>query len=613
MKGKVCSQKIISLILAFGGMCGIAAEVSTLGQSLVYRDIIFLPVLFVLYKCYQICLMKRETKGFYWLTCGLSFLFSMMLIVGDQLDMTNNFSLEWKIWLKICLLAVAIFPILAQVTLWLNDRQKTAVLKSGNKRVQIICFVVLSLVWLAGYLAMFPGVYGADAPYWHHEFSRSDVAISSQWSPFYCSIFYGLVALGTRLFDSYNAGFAIFSFVQMVFILFVIWNILKFFCKRMGDVSVILVTAFFSLIPTHVILAVSSAQDPVFAACLAMVVIQLLEMAIDAEEFWKSKKEVIKLFIWLILLCMIRNNGLYAIIVMLVFVVIFIKKYRKQIVITLIAAIAIIQIYQGPIYDMIGIEKGTALREMLSLPLQQMAYAYNYAYDKLSEDEISQMQEYISDEGWRSYQPCISDHVKGQLNVDKTREHMDEFIKLYFEVFQASKESYLKAAALQTYGLWYPNKVWTDWRTYHPYIAYLCSDTFGLYDSDFTITRTSLFPAYDNLLGTLFGKGDDHSGAGGNLSMAFSKVPVLGTFCRIGTYTWVLIYLFFYSLYRRWKKPFGVIGLEIGICITVFLSPVIMYRYCAPIIFTAPLFVAILFLPWESEKETMKSDDGERK
>mgnify|MGYP006982442482 FL=1 len=46
------------------------------------------------------------------------------------------------------------------------------------------------------YLALFPGVYATDAPYWYHEFLRKDIPISSQWSPVYCGIFYLFVNSG---------------------------------------------------------------------------------------------------------------------------------------------------------------------------------------------------------------------------------------------------------------------------------------------------------------------------------------------------------------------------------------------------------------------------------
>ena len=78
----------------------------------------------------------------------------------------------------------------------------------------------------------------------------------------------------------------------------------------------------------------------------------------------------------------------------------FIKKARK-LLFPLMTVIFLVLFYQGPVYNMIDIEKGTAIREMLSLPLQQMAYVYNHS-DQLTDEKKREMQVYISDDGWKS-------------------------------------------------------------------------------------------------------------------------------------------------------------------------------------------------------------------
>lgn len=590
-------KKLMAGVLAVIAACGIGAELAVRSrEASIYTDVLFLPCIYILYRAYMKCFSHKETREFYWLTGGLSFLFSAMLIAGGQLEVNSDLLLTATTFFEILCLTVAMYPVLSFITLWLNRREKIVTQKVHNdKRLLPVCFLVVAIVWVLAYLALFPGVYGTDAPYWYYEFSNEDVPISSQWSPLYCGAFYGLVSIGEKLFGSYNAGFAVFSLVQMIFILIVIWNILSFLNRRFKGAAVVCTSAFFSLLPTHVILALTSAQDPVFAACFAMCVIRLFEMVENPKTFWEKKENPIKLAVWLILLCMIRNNGLYAILVMAFFIIVFIRKYRKQMFVLVGAVVVFVLVYQGPVYRVLEIEKGTAIREMLSLPLQQMAYVYNYGYEELSEEQIDEMLRYVSDEGWRSYEPCISDHVKARLNTEAVGENMGGFLRLYLDVFISAPGCYVKSAALQTFGLWYPNKVWPDTRTWHPYIAVLCSDTYGTELTDFTVIRSSMFALYEKILSTLYGKGTDHSGYGGGLSMAFSKIPVLGIFSNVGIYFWMLLYLFFYAIYRRWREPFIIIGIGFGIYATILLSPVILYRYCAPMIFTAPLFVAVFF------------------
>lgn len=605
-------KKLIAGGLAFGGTCGIQTEIAIVCQNnSAYTEILLLPFIYLFYQLYLKCLSNRKTKRFYLLIAGLSTIFSLMLIAGGVLDGYSEFRLSIELFFQILTLITAIYPILSTMTIWLDKRNPKVENIQNDKKLLPICFGLVSLVWLLTYLALFPGVYAttADAPYWYYEFSRPDVPITSQWAPLYCGIYYYLMKLGEFIFGSYDAGFAIFSFVQMSFVLFAVWNILAFINRRFRTGAVICTATFFALLPTHVILSLTSAQDPVFAACFVMCMLQLFKLAESPEMYWMKKGNYIKLAAWLILFCLIRNNGMYAILVMIVFTAVFLRKYRRQIFQLTGVVIAVMLIYQGPVYNMLGIQKGTALREMLSLPLQQMAYVYNYSYEELSEEQVKQMLGYMSDDAWHTYMPCLSDHIKYGVNTDTIKNDITAFIKLYIDILLEEPEGYVKGAAAQTFGLWYPNKKWPDARIWHPYIGFLCSDgpdSYGIELVGFAVSRSSLFPAYEELLSTLYGRGDDHSGYGGNLSMAFSNVPVLGVLSKTGIYFWMMTYLFFYAIYRRWREPLVMIGLGIGIFITVLLSPVMLYRYCAPVIFAAPLFVAIFFVPWKEKDVASK-------
>ena len=107
---------------------------------------------------------------------------------------------------------------------------------------------------------------------------------------------------------------------------------------------------------------------------------------------------------------------------------------------------------------------------------------------------------------------------------------------------------------------------------------------------------------YEKYLAWFFGQGDDFSGYGGNLSMVFSKIPIISLFIKSGIYFWTIIYVIGYCVYKKLRMPFLVMGLVIGLIVTVVLSPVILYRYMAPVIFSFPIYLAVLFTKWDSEK-----------
>lgn len=599
-------KELISALLAVGAIYGVAYMLKVTTQSSnLFGNIIFVPCIFWMFKVYLRYFSLKKDKKFYVVCTFYTILFSTLLILGAQLDALTDIQMSVSTLFAILCMSCTVYPVLYKVTSFLDDYNINCTIfdeSQSDKKIAKICMVLVAISWFLIYFALFPGVYGIDAHYWYFEYSNKEIPISSQWSVIYSGAFYYFVELGNNIFGSYEVGFGIFSFIQMCITLWVVWNILDFLRTVLGNKAVVLGTVFFAIIPSHAVLSVTSAQDALFAALFAMCLIQLYKISMNSQKYFASKRNLISLLFDLIFLCMIRNNGLYAVVILGLFSIIIEKKFRLYFVSIIGTVIIFMIIYQGPIYDLFGVQKGTAIREMLSMPLQQMAYIYNREPNKLSDDDMKEMLKFISDEGWRSYEECISDHVKSQLNAEYTHDHFGDFVKLYIKVGTKSPGGYFKAASLQTFGLWYPNKIYPDGRTWHPYLNYVCYDTKGVYGSDFTISRNSMLPMYEKYLAWFFGQGDDFSGYGGNLSMVFSKIPIISLFIKSGIYFWTIIYVIGYCVYKKLRMPFLVMGLVIGLIVTVVLSPVILYRYMAPVIFSFPIYLAVLFTKWDSEK-----------
>ncbi len=79
--------KAAALVFALAGMTGIGAQAAILTQNLlIYSDVLLLASFYILYQAYVKCLMHRKTRGFYFLTVGLSVCYSFFLIWGGLLD-----------------------------------------------------------------------------------------------------------------------------------------------------------------------------------------------------------------------------------------------------------------------------------------------------------------------------------------------------------------------------------------------------------------------------------------------------------------------------------------------------------------------------------------------
>jgi len=545
--------------------------------------------------------IQKWSPGFLILNGSLAFLFSLMWTLGVELDQKSNMALGWHHVTFMLVFAAGIFPVLAWLTKKLDSWEGPSKGCLGRKELKKF-YLIIVVIWLLGYLAMFPGVYATDAAYWYYEFIDENVPVNIIWSPIYAGLFFSFVEAGKILFDSWDIGFACFTLVQMGLVLLVIRQILFFLNEFLGRSAVILSTIFFSFVPTHVILAVTSATDPLFAACFAMCLLHLIRLAYQAEEYVAKRSNLVRFGAYLIALCLIRNNGIYSLIVLALAGLILGKRYRQHLLKVLAVVFACVLVCQGPVYTKLGVQAGYPfhpLAVMLSVPLQQMAYVYNN--EALPQELKNEMDLYVTEEAWNEYPLSmgIADTVRRGLNVDFVQEHLWDFVKLYGKVMKFSPKSMVKGLFFQTYGLWYPGKIYPDISTWHPYLNYQSYTYVWSYDTGFTLHRISLFPLYDHVLGWLFGEGERQTGYVGDMSMTFSNIPVLSTLCKAGTYTWLLLYAACYAVYRRWKGALVILSFPIGIWITVFLSPVIMYRYAAPIIFSAPLIMAALFLKWD--------------
>lgn len=536
-----------------------------------------------------------ETKRFYIYNGIFTFLFALSMAIGRKLD----FDLPIRggnLFLSTLGLFCAFYPVVAILTKKLEDYKAEG---TEHNRFRQKCFLFIALSWLAGYLAVFPGIYTNDAPYWYRDFDDPARSVSSKWSPVYAGLFYAFVHTGKVLFHNYECGLALFTAMQSVFILVWIRKILIFIQSRMGNTACILTTLFFVLVPTHLLMAMQTAQGAPFMVCFAMVMIHLHRMVVERDEYWQNYKNYVAFIIWSIGACLLRNNAYYVFVLFLICVPLYHKEYRKKLLFTIATVIAVTTIYNGPILDIAGVSKGTSLQESLSMPLQQMACVYVQYPHKLTWEQKKQLEQYVPPKALKQYSndASISDVQKGNLNLELVRQDFSQFISLYINIGINAPIAYLKAAYMQNLGMFYIDKRYQDTRIWHNLIDYISYDMRNpVY---IKIERTSWFPLYDKYLGKLFGKKVNkntlYTGGASETEVDFSSIPVLSIFCRVSTYFWCLVYFLIFAAYKKYKEDFLYLSFAALFTLSVIFGPVILYRYYAPVIFAFPVIIAALF------------------
>lgn len=449
-----------------------------------------------------------------------------------------------------------------------------------NTMLTPLLSVVVFAFWVPVLLAMFPGVNGYDSALQAEMFLSSE--INSHHPVIHTLLVGACIEIGMRI-SSVSAGILLYSIVQMLIMSFIYGFACKtiFECTRSKGILAFSL-AWFSLCPLNSVLSISMTKDSLFGALI------VLAMAYFARYYCLGRRSADKvlLVVSLSIALLFRNNALYAYVLILI-VAAFALCFRKKKISFGIAVSALIPLVicvavTGPVYSALGIEKGNAAAESLSVPIQQLARTAVVA-DDLSAEDKEMIDALLPD--WESYQAGISDHVKGTFNVDYFRENLPEIVLRYFMIGVTHPQVFTEAFLVCTYGYWYPDSPGMDRGgfSYHPYFE----------------TPATLQP-----VGIM--DGIDHSSLIGGIGAAYETmvvahiweyVPVVAALMNSGMAVWFYLIAFVWFAKRSpaplFLMPTGLLIAYWGTCL---LGPCLLVRYLYPLFAALPLLFAFVML-----------------
>ncbi len=576
-------KNIIPFVLSFISTLGINGLITITSEQVTNNSFVYF-IFFALF-LFTFSKIKIFKKGYTIFSIIFSVFLSLVLIIGSQLEFYSEIIWSFATLIKIIALSVSIFPL---NYLLLKYVDKFKIQKSDNinyKKIFVITFLIILFFNFLVFLALYPGEYGYDAGFQIMEILEKDVQITSHFSLLFSFILAKVVNLGKVLFGSYQVGFGIYCFLQMTFLSYVATKITVFCVKRIPNKIIYFINVlFFSFFPLYTLMSISAAQDSVFAGLFCLIILNVIEL-IENKDYWKNKLKPISLGILIFLLCLIRNNGFYCILISIPFI--FLACKNKKVVVLLIFIIPLFayKIYSGPVFNILGVTKTDTFREMLSIPSQQFARVYNYNLKVFSKEELKQLKKFypqIDDFKYYTYRQSIADPTKSVLDNKYVKSNLKDYISLWTSNGVKDPENYVEAFLLNSLGFWYPNKNYNDDRMYHPYIEIEMMDAAKWNPRYVKIKRESKFPIYEKILNITIGKN------------AWKRIPVISTIFTTGTYFIIFIFLFLLTILRRNFKYMLPISIILGLYATLFLSPVALFRYCFPIIMVSPLMINLI-------------------
>ena len=529
--------------------------------------------------------------------CVLAFGLSLCTTAGWIYDDTSF--LEFAAISVVAL--VVLFLVLCPLFYFLLVRTTCASAKGGltkeniwqpSKRDFYIALAVIIVPQLILWLIAWPGIYNHDGPFHVLQLNstpENHVDLGNKYSVIYTVLLGGAVGLA-KPFGFEQAAFSAVMFFQAAVAIYAQSKACLYVGRQSGSkVFFWTVVCFFGLHPFIMVLRITSCQDVFFGAFLLLAIIESLEAgkSICAREN-VCPKCALKLVVFITLMCLMRNNGIYLYAFALVFMTpLLVKNKLVKTGGVLVLPIAIVLIVTGPVYKACGVvDSGTALQEMLSVPSQQITRALAVNPESFTEEDMEDVNKFYSDmEDVEFYweNQGISDVIKGRMNAESVKENLPEYINFYVNVGLKNANAYFDAFAMNTLGWWYPLKKYYDIRVFHHYVTYKNTESID-YNPDFTpIDRMSVCPVIDKIV--------EYSLRG----EVWNYVPWLRLLFDTGIYSWAFFTLcVIAALNKRRDARFAylIIG---GLFITYMLSPLCYFRYSYAMITCIPVLALVCF------------------
>ena len=454
---------------------------------------------------------------------------------------------------------------------------------------EVLCgMAVCILCWLPYLLAFYPGTVCWDLGEMVAQFFGQTEM--DTWHPVFTTwLIGGCVWLG-RLLGSDNLGAALFTLLQTLMLSYALSRAVQLIKKLGLNRAVQLAAlAFFALVPLWGGYAQFISKDTLYTAALLLFTLSVIRLALDAG----ARYEPIELFVWGLLSCLLRSNGLYVVLPTAIAVIVFAVRGKARVPVAagLAGAVACALLFSGVLIPALGIRDETA-SGIYSVCFQQSARTLRDHADTVTSEEYAEIDRVLDAQNLpKLYEPWISDPVKytfrqyGQ-GAEAEKEALARYRETWLSMFQKYPLTYAESffAGNLSYYTFAPK---LEGETYNNQAGNrLVFETYELGDSrgpDPRFLDTTQISALEPVRKALalFARGWRH-------------IPLLSLLYACATYTWTLVGSGLSACrQRKWKKLVAFLPalLSLGVCM---LSPVNDYfRYFLPIAAMAlPLIAA---------------------
>lgn len=454
----------------------------------------------------------------------------------------------------------------------------SAVINFYRDHTALSSFLLCLLCWLPYYLYQYPGIMTPDSinqfeqvlgviPYNnHHPFAHTMV---------FALLYKAAFALTGDMVVS--VGF--YTFAQMCLLsagmAFFISTLRQ---QRIRPFVLLLLTAFYALIPYHAVFSVTIWKDIPFAAAVLFFNCLLLRLILRGSLLLHER--ILLLFSGM-MICLFRSNGWYAFLVVVPFLLFFFRKQKRQVYPCLLVTLLLCVLIKYPVMNHFQVTQPDLI-ESLCIPTQQIAAVL--CNDRELTAEERGLIENVVDLTYikELYNPTFADNMKELVRAgdqEYLASHKKEFFKLWISLGLRYPGDYLDAYIQQTYGYWYPDSF------------YLVAEAEGVSATELGVSTRHLIG------GPLVVKGKELAIKLGSI------VPIYGTLWSMGVACWVLLFSMGTVLVRRETRKLLCYLPSVLLLFTVLIATPVAteFRYVYFMVYSMPFYLMAAMLPYSPE------------
>ncbi len=432
----------------------------------------------------------------------------------------------------------------------------------------------LFVCWVPAWLSIFPGAFSYDAD---AEWLQIATGQITAHHPVLHVLFVGGITEGVgALTGDYNVGIAVCTLLQML-LLAVVFAYVSDYLKEMkvGKAFRCFALLFYAFSPVIQLFAICSTKDVLFAAMALLFQISILRLLEQGDAFWSKPKWQVLFVVSALLAMILRNNGLYIVILSLIMIFVYVKQDRNKLWKLILPIAAVYLIYTGPMYKIMNVQAG-GVEEMLSVPIQQIARVHHYEADSIEEGDLELLYQVIPKENWDAYRVSVSDFVKSGFVAEAYEQNKAEFWKIWLKLGVEHPLTYVNSFLLGTVDFWYPHAVMDGYRDVYGKSSYF---DYQVCDPGREIViLEGLHEFYEYI----------------SLDKSAQQIPGMFLVLSPG---WYFVVAFVISMYLWYRRSYGklIVIMVVGWnMLTVLLGPIALVRYVLPLFYGVALYPILI-------------------